>query len=233
MLKKIEGLGYISKVEKLCTLMDYTLSNTLVLENSEPFPGYHGSNIPGDTKPRSLFFITDQKYQGDDIIRSACKIKQDFPHRFDATFGETIIQNENFHFIRINNLDSFAFISDLQQRFVEQGIRFFKKRNINEFAVIKLYKHFSIEGIADKVYRDCENPWMFYLEIPSKPDWAVFEKATKTIKQNVQNNNFDAALGIVYGQAITDMVRIFTKELGTELLNEIRIKYVEELARHS
>jgi hypothetical protein len=232
-MKKLEGLGYILKFEELCSVNDNTLANTLVLENSSPFPGYHGSNIPLDTKPHYLFFITDRKYQGDDIIRKACEIRKTFPHRFDASFGETTLQNETLHFIRIKDLESFHFISGLQQEFIEKGILFHKKKLVKEPAVIKVYKHFTLEQIAENIFRDTENPMMFYLKIPTKPVWKNFEKVTLFIKQNVEIYNFDSALGILYGKTVTDMIRIFTKEPGIELLSEIREKYLKELQRIS
>ncbi len=230
-MKKLEGFGYILKMEELRTVTDNTLINTLVLENSAPFPGYHGNNIPLDTKPNYLFFVTDQKYQGDDIIRKACEIRRSFPHRFDASFGETTMQNELLHFIRIKDLESFAYISHLQQELLEKGIKFHKKKSIRDQALIKVYKHFTLDQFGDNIFRDTENPMMFYLKIPTKPEWPAFEKATAFIKQNVEIYNFDSALGILYGKTITDMIRIFTKEPGVHLLSEIRSKYLDELAR--
>lgn len=230
-MKKLEGLGYILKLEELSSVSDNTLANTLVLENSAPFPGYHGSNIPLDTKPHYLFFVTDQKYQGDDIIRKACEIRRSYPHRFDASFGETTVQNELLHFIRIKDLESFAYISGLQQEFLEKGIRFHKKKSIRDKSLIKVYKHFTLEQIGENIFRDTENSMMYYLKIPVKPEWKVFEKATSFIKQNVEIYNFDSALGILYGRTITDMIRIFTKDPGIELLTEIRSKYLEEMVR--
>lgn len=232
-MKKLGGLGYILKVEELSTVQDNTLANSLVLENSAPFPGYHGSNIPLDTKPRYLFFITDHKYQGDDIIRKACEIRRTFPHSFDASFGETTIQNETLHFIRIKDLDSFTFISGLQQQFIDKGIKFYKKKNIRDQALIKVYKHFSLEEIAENIYRDTDNPMMFYLKMPTKPAWGAFEKTTAFIKQNFEIYNFDSALGILYGRTITDMIRLFTKDPGIDMLIDIRNKYLEELTRVS
>lgn len=232
-MKKLGGLGYILKVEELSTVQDNTLSNSLVLENSAPFPGYHGSNIPLDTKPHYLFFITDHKYQGDDIIRKACEIRRTFPHSFDASFGETTIKNETLHFIRIKDLDSFTFISGLQQQFIDKGIKFFKKKNIRDQALIKVYKQFSLEEIAENIFRDTDNPMMFYLRMPGKPAWGAFEKSTALIKQNFKIYNFDSALGILYGKTITDMIRLFTKNPGLELLNDIRNKYLQELDRIS
>jgi hypothetical protein len=232
-MKKLGGLGYILKVEELSTVKDNTLANTLVLENSSPFPGYHGSNIPLDTKPHYLFFITDHKYQGDEIIRKACEIRRTFPHRFDASFGETTIQNETLHFIRIKDLESFTFISGLQQQFIDKGIKFYKKKSIRDQAIIKVYKHFSLDEIAENIFRDTDNPMMFYLKMPTKPTWEAFEKSTAFIKQNVEIYNFDSALGILYGKTITDMIRLFTKNPGIELLTDIRNKYLTELDRIS
>ena len=53
----IETMGSISKVEKLKTLDNNILENTLVLEEIEPFPGYHGANLPTGYNPRAIRFL--------------------------------------------------------------------------------------------------------------------------------------------------------------------------------
>jgi hypothetical protein len=44
--KEIESIGVLLKEETLQTVEHYVLENTLVLESIEPFPGYHGQNMP-------------------------------------------------------------------------------------------------------------------------------------------------------------------------------------------
>ena len=46
--KIIETFGSITKVEQLHTIDSNILDNTFVLETFEPFPGYHGENLPSE-----------------------------------------------------------------------------------------------------------------------------------------------------------------------------------------
>lgn len=231
-MKHLLGLGYALKVEELSTVKDNVLPNTLVFENSDPFPGYHGNSMHMDTKPRHLFLVLDRKYPGDEIIRKACEIRDDFNHSFDASFGETSIQGEMMHFIRIRGLKSFTQLSALQQRFADKGFSFSKMQAVHFRAIIKVYKYFRLEEIADGIFRDEDESMMFYLKIKTKPDWLAFEKATLFIKQNVEIFNFDAALAIIYGSRITDLIRIYEKDPGINHLTELREKYLQQLKKN-
>jgi hypothetical protein len=231
-MKHLHGLGFALKLEELSTVKDNVLPNTLVLENSDPFPGYHGNSMHMDTKPRHLFLVLDRKYPGDEIIRKACEIRNDFNHSFDASFGETTIQGEPMHFIRIRGLKSFTQLSSLQHRFADKGFSFSKIQTIHSQAIIKVYKYFRLEEIADGIFRDEDESMMFYLKIKTKPDWQAFEKVTLFIKQNVDIYNFDAALAILYGNRITDLIRIYAKDPDINQLKELRDKYLQQLEKN-
>ena len=57
----IETMGSISKVEKLETLDNNILENTLVLEEIEPFPAYHGANLPSGYNPTAVYLVIKKK----------------------------------------------------------------------------------------------------------------------------------------------------------------------------
>ena len=59
--KIIETMGSIAKVEKLETLDSNILVNTLALEEVEPFPGYHGANLPTGYNPTAVYLIIKKK----------------------------------------------------------------------------------------------------------------------------------------------------------------------------
>ena len=58
----IQTIGGVAKEETLFTLTTSVMPNTFVLENEEPYPGYHGKNLPSGSKPISVFLITKRKH---------------------------------------------------------------------------------------------------------------------------------------------------------------------------
>jgi hypothetical protein len=226
----IKATGTITKEEILTDIDHNIMPNTLVLESSQPFPGYHGSNLPEESLPNIIYLVTDQRYDGEEILRAAKKIKPVFPKKFDASYGKAELYSVPYHFIRIRNLSCFDCIAGLQEEFVKEGIIFMKKKPVSAEALIKIQKFFQIEKIDDHLYRDLEDPLMFYFEIPDKPDWQFFKKITVYVRSNIDNYTFDAAIAVVYHDEILDLVRIFAKDITIDQLHFIRRKYLYELA---
>ncbi len=92
--KIIETLGSIAKVEKLETLDSNILENTLVLEEVEPFPGYHGANLPSGYNPTAVYLIIKKKHSSIKIIRITQEIRKYFKHDFDGTTANICINND-------------------------------------------------------------------------------------------------------------------------------------------
>lgn len=206
------------------------LRNTLVLESSHPFPGYHGSNLPEKPSPNSIYLITGSEYEGDDILRAVKKIKGLFNSEFDVSFGKAVIFTNTYHFIKVKNLDCFSCIPKLQDALIQEGFSFMKKKRIDGEAMIKIQKFFWLEKIDNHIYKDLNNPRVYYFEIPEKPDWNFFKKITLFIRSNIDNYSFDAALGSIYLEEIKDIVRIYAKDITKSQLIFIRKKYLYELS---
>ncbi len=226
----LEATGAIVKEEDLINIKHKVMPNTLVLESSHPFPGYHGSNLPENPLPGSIYLVTQRKYDGDDILRAAKKIKRSFPDNFEASFGQAEINERIYHFIRIKNLDCFDCIPVMQKAFADEGIQFMKRKSVSGESLIKLQKFFRLQKIDNHLYKDLDDPLMYYFEIPEKPGWGLFKKITFYVRANVANYTFDAALGTLYLEYIIDMVRIYAKDMTIEQLEFIRKKYLYELA---
>jgi hypothetical protein len=64
------------------------MPNTLVLESLHPFPGYHGHTSLKGPAPNSIYLVTDIKYEGEDILRAAKKVRRMLPYKFEAGFGK-------------------------------------------------------------------------------------------------------------------------------------------------
>ena len=231
-IKMIETMGSIAKVEKLETLNSNILENTLVLEEVEPFPGYHGANLPSGYNPTAVYLIIKKKLPSIKIIRITQEIRKYFKHEFDGTAANICINNEVFSAIRLRNLEDIKILPELQKNYMYEGIKFVKKRKIKGDGIIELKKHFELEALGEGIYKDLEDPLMYYLRIPKHLSWQVFLEITTSIKHNLDNLNFDAALGSIYLKEIIDVVRIFAKDMELNDLSMIRQQYLEELRKY-
>ena len=227
----VETIGAVAKEEKLITLTENIMPYTLVLETAEPYPGYHGANLPADTSPVSVFLITQKKYSTVKILRTATHISKYFDHNFDADPGVICIGNNLQYCIRIRGLDNYRLIGNLQESFNAEGIKFAKTRNISATAIIKIKKHFIIEEIEEGIYKDLEDHSMFYIRMPKQINWKVFAKITGIIKNNIDNANYDAALAVIYTKNMLDVVRIYARDISMEKLRFLKLKYCEEIMK--
>jgi hypothetical protein len=226
----IKATGTVIKEETLTNIDHNILPNTMVLESSLPFPGYHGNNLPENLAPHMIYLVTEFRYDGEDILRAAKKVKKVFPEKFDASYGNAVIYSVTYHFIRIRNLRCFDRIAQLQEDFAREGIVFMKKKTVSTESLIRIQKFFFLEKMDEHLYKDTEDPLMYYFEIPEKPQWAFFKKISVYIRGNIDNYTFDAALCTIYHEDVQDLVRIYAKDITIDQLHFIRRKYLYELA---
>jgi predicted house-cleaning noncanonical NTP pyrophosphatase (MazG superfamily) len=225
---QIITLGSISKQEIVKSLDVNILSNTLVLEIMDPFPGYHGANLPTEPIPRSIFLCTQKTYTDEEVMRISERISLKCKTCFSANPASIGIYNENYPAIRLWGLESYDYIPELQESFRNEGIEFKKKKNIKDVALLNIKKAFHIEETDEGIYKDIQTPKMFYFTIPYI-SWNLFEEITKNVKNNVGNKNFDAAQGMFFMNKVIDVVRLFGKEVETDYLKMLQTKYKEEI----
>ena len=224
----IETMGSIAKVEKLETLNSNILENTLVFDEIEPFPGYHGVNLPSEYNPSTVYLVLRKKLSTVKVIRITQQIKKYFKYSFDGTVSTICINNDVFNCIRIRNIKNYSIIPDLQKSYIYEGVRFMKKRNIRGEGIIDIKKHFELEELEEGIYKDLEDSLMYYVKIPRHLSWQMFFEITTSIKHNIDNLSFDAALGVLYLKEITDVVRIFARDMSLDELKTIQQRYLEE-----
>ena len=226
----IESLGKIIKEETLQNVDFNVIQNTLVLENLEPFPGYHGENLPVESKPESLFLITTKEFPTEIIFRISQRLCQYHHLNFDASPAEITIFNNLYHAIRIKGLSAYSSIADIQGCYIDQGITFLKYKKIKSTGIIKIEKVFRLAKIDDFIYKDREDELTYYLSIPYHFNWNLFKKVTYALKNNLENRNFDAAMGFIYLKELLNFVRIYA-QTDINRLTIIREKYLEEIER--
>ncbi len=228
----IETMGKIVKEETL-TSVDYNiLPKTMVLENSEPFPGYFGTRTPKDSVPRSIFLITAKKYKEDNLKRILAAIKKDLGHSCDITNGSIEIFSRKFDCLRLKGLTCFDHIPKIQNMLLDKGIKFECSKKINAKGRIVLHKYFKIEQSDEGLFKNLVQTDQYFIIIPLELEWTELCDITARIKQNIDNSLFDAAMGYMYREnSIVDFIRIFDKDHSPERMKKIRDMYLNEISR--
>ncbi len=229
----IQTIGGLAKEETLFTLSSNVMPNTFVLENDEPYPFYHGGNLPTEVKPVSVFLMTKKKYSTEKILRISQNIFKYYDHKFDAVTGVICMNNETIPCIRLRELHNYECIEELQKYFLSEGVNFLKKRTLKTLAIIQLKKIFTIEEIAPGIYKDLDDPSMFYIKIPKQLSWRLFTQITARVRNNVEKEdaNFDAALAAIYTRDILDVARIYAREMNLNRLKIIKEKYEDIISK--
>jgi hypothetical protein len=226
----IETFGTIAKEENVKTVEHFILPNSFVLQNIEPFSGYHGNNLPVDQQPDTFFLITTENHSMEKIFRIADNIKQYTDYNFRASSGNICIGNDSYPFLRIRGLNSYEPIEEIQRYFFDSGIKYQKRKKVDAKALIELKKIFILEKLNENNYCDQEDK-MNYLDVGRQLTWGRFKSVTKWVKNNLNDSNFDAALAVIYGRKVLDLVRIYSQNVEISRLEEIRQKYIEGIQR--
>lgn len=229
-IETIESLGKLIKEETLQDIDFNIAPNTLVLENLEPFPGYHGENLPFESMPESVFLITAKPFPSENVFRISQRLCRYQHLNFNACPAEINLMNNRYSAIRVKGLENYTSIADIQGCYMDQGITFLKHKKVKATGLIKIEKVFRLEKTDDFVYRDRDDELTYYLNIPYSFNWNQFKKVTYAIKNNLENRNFDAAMGYVYLTEWFDFVRIYAR-MDPGRLRIIREKYLEEIDR--
>ena len=226
----LEIYGTVAKEEHIKTVDHFVVPNSFVVQNIEPYPGYHGENLPTDVPPDTFFLITGETYSAEKIFRISHHIRSLTGYIFDGSVASLCIENEVFPCIRIRDLNSYELLQEIQKYYYDEGIHFQKKRNIDTTAFIELKKIFQIEKMNDHLYKD-HGGAMHYINIETQLNWKRFKIVTHWVKNNLADRNFDAALIVMYGKEVYDLVRIYSNNISIEQLEEIRDKYLEAIKR--
>lgn len=235
MKNNIETVGTISKKETICSLEEGFCNGTLILESKFPFPGYYSATVPDKEvlNPRSVYLITKKVHQAENIMRINHDVKKSFKKRFDATVGEITVFNESRPCIRIKLLDDYKHLPELVDLYRKHGIQFLKYRKVKSYyGLIKVSKYFVLESPEPGFYIDVENPEMCYFQIPAYLKWNTFEKITISLKRNIDDNKFDAAIGTIFRKnCLVDVVRIYATNMTGDKLKYLKGRYLEAIKK--
>ena len=221
--------GFILKTEKVKQIDSNIVPDTLVADGIEPFPGYHGDNIPEQLKPLYVFLFLKHPYTQEEVIRATARIKKYCNNPFEAHYTILKVFNNDYYYaIRLRRMEDYAHIRGIQECFMDEGFEFMRARKLDTTGILKVYKFFSLVRESEGVYRDDHENCIHYLEMPGYMNWKLFVDLTRKVKQNSEAINFDAALASMYNyQDIREFVRIYCFKDNKEQLYEIRKRYMQ------
>ncbi len=230
----IETTGSITKMEVLSSIENQILPGSLVLTNKYPFPGFtpdkENDNLP--KRPHSYYLALMYRYFPEKLERIAKALKHENIIECCSSTGEIIMQNNIYPCIRIKRLKADKILIDIQEFYKKNDIKFMGYKRINSEARIKVFKHFKVIEIGDGIYRDLSEGEKFYLNIPVQLNWKLFDYLTKRVKSNLQNSNFDAAIGVINRfTGPEDVIRVYDSNKTLERAMEIKKYYLREFKK--
>lgn len=226
----IERYGWITKEEPLSVLSDPNLDlNIMILESVAPFFGYYADEPRGD-KPDYLYWVLDNFYTQEHLIRVIDHIRSNCYENLDAVPGYITINSENYHVVRMKNLKQYSQIHPVQDMFEQQGVKLRRasKKFENVMGLIYLNKFLHFIPAGEGFYREQENTLRGYFTIPSYLSWDDFKIVTREVKYDTSLMFFDAArAAFMENGKITDLVRIYRENLTDDQLIVIRDRYLK------
>lgn len=228
MKQTIECYGCITKVEKLWCIEEFGIPHTCLLESLEIFPGYY-DRFTRQIKPRYVYIMSKEKLSLEQATRITGKVKHTYERSFDAAYCEISIGKEIWGGLRIAGVDDYGAIKELQSAYEKSGLSLKKKvRNIeNSEAVIKVRKFFLLEVHSEHVFLDQKQTNIGYFSVSEDLTWERFASNIITLRNNWNGNAFDAAKSFIYqNSTIKDLIRIYSKDINAEFLEQLREMYL-------
>lgn len=227
----IETIGSITKYENLSVLTHEVLENTLVLQSTDPFPGfeYHGKKDLFK-KPHAYYIILRYRYAPEKINRITKLFS--LRNQFDCypSFGEITTKDSVYPCIRIKGIEEATLIPKIQNFFKKNELQLMAKRNFRNPSRVKIFKTFRLMEIYEGVYRDMNEGEKIYLKIPKQINWKRFSYINKRVKAELENPNFDAALGVIYRFCgPEDVIRIYDSDKTLKRALTLKKLYSKEI----
>lgn len=228
----IETIGSITKMENLHSFEQEMLPNSLVLKNTDPFPGYRAKSqdVKTQIKPGSVFIILRYRYAPEKINHINRDMMTSRITDCHPSYGEIITRESILPCIRIKHIEDYSLIPVIQNFYKRNDLKLMDYRYFNGPARIKIFKAFRLNEIAEGLYRDLNEGEKIYIHIPHSINWKRFDHITKKIKYHIENPNFDAALGVIYRFCgPEDVIRIYDQVKSMERAIQLRKLFVKEV----
>jgi len=228
-----ERFGGVTKEEPLTSLpKDLVLNNSQVLEAVKPFFGYYNDG-PQVKKNIYLYLVLEGDHPYELFAAATERVRKRFPHPFDAISGSASTSNFSSQVIRVQDLQKFDQVLQLQELYQSEGITF--KKNAapvnNEMVVTRLIKFFFLEPHADGIFMDHLQKSIGYFRVPEYINWDDFKKITSQVKLETSLLFFDAATAFyVENCKMVNLIRIYKEHITPEMVKPIKDRYLKLLA---
>jgi len=214
----IKVCGSITKTESLVRLKENILDHTFVAEANLPYSNYYG-RIPGKKKPNSLFLFTDRYYSLEESLRFTQNIE--FCAQNEVNVASAIMQFSNICHpaIRIRNFPDYKNLKKLQQCYIDQGVKFARKVNLEPETLVTVNKCFEIKEVEEDILLDQNEKNEGYIVTSRYLGQNQFKELIRAVRNNGNCRTFDTAMGglIIQGKAV-NIIRIYSEKIDTDLL---------------
>lgn len=218
----IRVYGSITKKESVVAIKSGILENTFVAEANMPYSGYYG-NVPGETKPNSLFLFTECCYSLEEILRFSQKSDTCLMKKINLATGMLCFENHHYPVIRVKNFPDYDHLSELQKCFIRQGVNFGRKVQMEKEATIRINKCFELEEAGEGIYFDLVEKDKGYVMVNRLLSQEEFDDLILKIRNNSACHLFDAVkCGIIMDSEVKEMIRIFAERLDVKQLDCIK-----------
>lgn len=116
----------------------------------------------------------------------------------------------------------------------QHDFKLHKNKSTKSFlAYIQLKAFFELRQIGDGMYENRDSKGLYYLEIPERIDWNIFEKLITYQKSHSKFKNFDAAIGHwVEKPSFVDFLRIYGTGLDVKQLTKIQEEFLANTKKY-
>jgi hypothetical protein len=227
----IRTFGSIEKKESLMPVGYNTLTDTCVVEVSEPYSDYYGK-IPHPSVPNSLFLFTSHYYSLVDVLRFTQNIDSCYREKVNVAAAYLDFGRHKYPAIRIKYFPDYEHLHSLQSCFMKAGVEFIKNIQMSESAMIKINKCFVLEEPEEGIFIDKNEEYRGYIIIPNQIDRDEFLHKVSEIKYNEECPLFDAARGVIIIDAKAhDIVRIYSENLHLNFLKCVKEKFSKSILK--
>jgi hypothetical protein len=227
----IETIGSITKMEHLSSLEHSTLENTLVLNNTSPFPGVKDQTSGERKNLGSFFIILRYRYAPEKINRINCDLFKACNLKRYPSYGEIITEDHILPCIRLKEIEQEE-IADIQHYLQERDLKLMVHKPHDGTSRIKIFKTFRLVEINDGLYRDLSEGEKFYIQIDSNLNWKRFDYIVQKIKFNLENKEFDAAMGVIYRFCgPQNVIRVYDKDKSLDRAYALKKWFLSEVKK--
>ena len=225
-----ELIGKIIKQENVDTIDINKIPRTFVINVPDPYKSYY-SRFTDIDKPIAVIFITKNPNSFEKILRVTKKINEQYNLELASAKCEVTIKSRKLNGVRVRGINRFTEVAQVQQYYKDEGFEFLKSEKFSDTeAVIRINRFFEIEELDKGIYKSIIEDDVFYVELPKFISWEEFKKITIEVKNNITDNSYDVAKGILYvNGGITEIVRIVKPKATVEVLKVIQQKYIDRL----